>query len=84
VARREAVVGNGVRRLLTGEIDHGGSAECRTAMLGRFLRKRPIGGTLRHKRRSEVPEMLIGPGKFICSECVELCVEALEEQREAD
>jgi hypothetical protein len=40
--------------------------------------------TLCNMRRSEVPEMVIGPGKFICSECVELCVEILEERREAD
>jgi hypothetical protein len=40
--------------------------------------------TLCNKRRSEVPEMVIGPGKFVCSECVELCVEILEERRDAD
>jgi hypothetical protein len=40
--------------------------------------------TLCGKRRSEVPDMVIGPGKFICSECVELCVEILEERRSAD
>ena len=35
--------------------------------------------TLCNTRRSEVPDMVIGPGKFICSECVELCAEILEE-----
>ncbi|MGZ4218684.1 MAG: ClpX C4-type zinc finger protein [Solirubrobacteraceae bacterium] len=40
--------------------------------------------TLCNKRRSEVPDMVIGPGKFICSECVELCVEILEERRGVD
>lgn len=40
--------------------------------------------TLCNKRRSEVPEMVIGPGRFVCSECVELCVEILEERRDAD
>lgn len=40
--------------------------------------------TLCNKRRSEVPEMVIGPGKFVCSECVELSVEILEERRDAD
>jgi ATP-dependent Clp protease ATP-binding subunit ClpX len=40
--------------------------------------------TLCNKRRSEVPDMVIGPAKFICSECVELCVEILEERRATD
>jgi len=40
--------------------------------------------TLCNRRRSEVPDMVIGPGKFICSECVELCVEILEERRATD
>ena len=40
--------------------------------------------TLCNKRRSDVPDMVIGPGKFICSECVELCVEILEERPGAD
>lgn len=40
--------------------------------------------TLCNKRRGEVPEMVIGPGKFICSECVELCTAILEEDRDAD
>jgi hypothetical protein len=31
-----------------------------------------------------VPEMVIGPGKVVCSECVELCVEILKERRDAD
>ena len=40
--------------------------------------------TLCNKRRSEVPEMVIGPGKFVCSECVALCTAILEEDRDAD
>ena len=39
--------------------------------------------TLCNRRHSEVSEMVIGPGKFVCSECVELCVEILGERRDA-
>jgi ClpX C4-type zinc finger len=31
--------------------------------------------TLCNKRHSEVSELVIGPGKFVCRECVEPCVE---------
>ena len=40
--------------------------------------------TLCNKRRSEVPEMVIGPGRFVCSECVALCTAILEEDRDGD
>jgi hypothetical protein len=33
---------------------------------------------------AELTDMVIRPGKFICTECVDLCVEILEERCDAD
>ena len=39
----------------------------------------PLRCSFCHKSCHEVPKLIAGPAAFICNECVELCVQILEE-----